>query len=123
VVVLLDAKRSRVYTAVFERRGDRYVGTGKPVEADPVRFLREQRALGGSCAVLGEGVHYHRPAVEASSLPVLAELLFPPRAETVYRLGVIRAAEVGFADRRALIPTYVRPPEAEEKWKQRHQAR
>jgi len=119
VVVILDAKRGRVYTAAFVRRNDRYVAVTAPVETDPARFLARQGAQGGSCAVLGEGVLYHRAVVEASGLEILPEAVYPPRAETVYRLGVSRASVGEFTDRRALVPTYVRPPEAEEKWAQR----
>ncbi len=147
VVVVLDAKRGRVYAAAFVRQDDRscggrrYVAAGDPVEAEPERFLASQSACGSvgptvgralptlqpvtgqtgksvpqSLAVLGEGVLYHRAAVEASGVPILPEALYTPRVETVYRLGVARANEGRFDDRRTLIPTYVRPPEAEEKW-------
>lgn len=118
-VVVLDAKRGRVYTAAFVRRDARYVAVTTPVETDPARFLADQGAQGGSCAVLGEGVLYHRAVVEASGLEILPEAVYPPRAETVYRLGVSRANAGRITDRRALVPTYVRPPEAEEKWAQR----
>ncbi len=117
--IVLDAKRGRVYAAVFVRKGDRYAPTANPVEADPARFLASCAALPGSCTVLGEGVIYHREVVEASGLTILAESFYPPRAETVYRLGVDRAKEGRFNDRRTLVPTYIRPPEAEEKWEQR----
>lgn len=120
VVVVLDAKRRRVYTAAFVRQDDRYLSVSDPVETDPVDFLAGQREIDESCAVLGEGVLYHREAVAASRLPILPESLYPPRAETVYRLGVARASEGRFINRRALIPTYIRPPEAEEKWTARH---
>lgn len=118
--VVLDAKRGRVYAACFVRDGGRYAPETEAIEADPSRFLAECAAKPGPCAVLGEGVLYHREAVEASGLTILAESLYPPRAEVVYRLGAVRAAEGRFTDRRSLIPTYVRPPEAEEKWEERH---
>jgi hypothetical protein len=35
----------------------------------------------------------------------------------VYRLGRAAAALGAFVDRRDLVPVYIRPPEAEEKWK------
>lgn len=119
VVVVLDAKRGRVYAAAFVRRDNGYAATGDPVEADPVSFLASQAAQGQSCAVLGEGIRYHLKAVEASGWPILPESLYRPRAETVYRLGLARAGEGRFDDRRTLVPTYVRPPEAEERWEQR----
>ncbi|MGD2110487.1 MAG: tRNA (adenosine(37)-N6)-threonylcarbamoyltransferase complex dimerization subunit type 1 TsaB [Phycisphaerae bacterium] len=120
VAVVLDAKRRRVYAAAFVLRGDRYVAVSQPVEAEPARFLAQQGAIDPDCTVLGEGVPYHRDAVDASGLSVLPEDLYRPRAQTVFRLGVVCAAEGRFVDRRSLVPTYVRPPEAEEKWRERH---
>ncbi|MGB2984947.1 MAG: tRNA (adenosine(37)-N6)-threonylcarbamoyltransferase complex dimerization subunit type 1 TsaB [Phycisphaerae bacterium] len=120
VVVVLDAKRGRVYAAAFVHKVNRYVPTCEPVEADPAQFLADHASRGGPCAVMGEGVLYHRAAVEASGLPILPELLYPPRAGTVYRLGLARARQGEFSKPRTLIPTYVRLPEAEEKWQQRH---
>jgi tRNA threonylcarbamoyladenosine biosynthesis protein TsaB len=118
--VVLDAKRGRVYAACFVREGGGYAPETDPIEVDPSPFLADCAAKPGSCAVLGEGVLYHRDAVEASGMVVLSESLFAPRAEAVYRLGVARAAEGRFTEPRSLIPTYVRPPEAEEKWEERH---
>lgn len=126
VTVILDAKRQRVYSATFARRpppdqgaarGGRYVAIDEPREVDPVAYLAKQKR---SCAVLGEGVRYHREAVAASALTILPEVMYPPRAETVYRLGVERAAQGQAVAARDLIPIYIRPPEAEEVWQARH---
>jgi len=126
VAVILDAKRQRVYSATFARRpppdkgearGGRYVAIDEPREADPVEYLAKQNR---SCAVLGEGVLYHREAVTTSGLTVLPEPVYPPRAETVYRLGVEAARQGHTIAARDLIPIYIRPPEAEEVWRARH---
>jgi len=117
VTVLLDAKRGHVYSAAFDFDGERYRASSSPVEADPLAFLNLQPA---DAAVLGEGVLYHRDAVAASGRRVLPESLFPPRAETVYRLGCESARRGEFVNARELIPVYIRPPEAEEVWTQRH---
>jgi tRNA threonylcarbamoyladenosine biosynthesis protein TsaB len=119
LVVVLDAKRGHVYTAAFAFDGQGFVATTPPVEADPAAFLASQ-PLG--CAILGEGVLYHREAIAASNRRILDERLYPPRPRTVYRLGRARAGRGEFVDRRALIPTYIRPPEAEEVWNRRHAA-
>lgn len=116
VAVVLDAKRNRVYTAAFIRQGGAYVATSEAIEADPFEFLAAQPE---DCAVLGEGVLYHRPAIESSNRRILPESLYRPRAETVYRLGFDRAERGQFSDPRSLIPTYIRPPEAEEVWERK----
>jgi tRNA threonylcarbamoyladenosine biosynthesis protein TsaB len=119
VAVVLDAKRNRVYTAAFVHHDGAYVPTCDAIEADPLAFLSTQP---DDCAVLGEGIVYHRAAIEKSLRPILPQSLYRPRAETVYRLGFERAERGEFSDRRNLVPTYIRPPEAEEVWerKQRH---
>ncbi len=113
VAVLLDAKRGHVYTAAFIYQSGRYVPTTPATEADPLAFLSAQSP---QLAVLGEGVLYHRAAVQASGRVILPETLFPPRAETVYRLGRSRALRGEFVSPREFVPTYIRPPEAEEVW-------
>ena len=129
VVVLLDAKRKHVYAAAFDLTEGRYAPVADPVEAEPRAFLEAHYLADASCAVLGEGVPVHREAIEMaagsveqeSGWKILDESLNAPRAETVYQLGRALAAAGAFVDRRAFVPTYVRPPEAEEKWLKRQQ--
>lgn len=123
LAVVLDAKRGHVYAATFQRRGPNdagsvgYVPAGDPIEANPAVFLAGQEP---SCAVMGEGVLYHQQAVRASGLQILDEATYRPRAEVVMALGAAAAKEGRFVQPRQLIPTYVRPPEAEEKWAAKH---
>ena len=116
VAVILDAKRGRVYTAEFIRRDDRFMIQRGPVEADPVEFLTQCAAGDGKCAVLGEGITYHQEAVSQSGLEALPKELHAPRPEVVFQLGYARSSRGEFGDWRTLTPTYIRPPEAEEKW-------
>jgi len=117
VAVLLDAKRQNVFAAVFALDGDRYVATTPARELDPRTFLA---GLPPSCAVLGEGVAYHRAAVDSSGLTVLTEPLNRAKAEVVWRLGRLGAATEGYDDPRMLVPIYIRRPEAEEVWERKH---
>lgn len=113
VAVVLDAGRARVYAAWYQRGADDMTPGSQPAEVDPYEFLL---TLPEHVAVMGEGITYHRPAIERSGRRILPEALWPPRAETVYRLGLAHARKGRLVDRRQLIPVYVRPPEAEEKW-------
>ena len=117
VAVILDAKRQRVYAATFQRHDGRYLPEWGPAEVEPASFLED---LDPRCAVTGDGVPCHREAVAASGLPVLPKSLFAPRVETVYSLGRVRLQESLGVGHRTLLPLYVRPPEAEERWEQRH---
>lgn len=123
VAVLLDAKRGHVYAAAFKRTRDSLTDTApgtaayapicEPAEADPGAFLA---VCDRNCAVMGEGVLYHLKAVADSGLRVLPEESYRPRAEIVFALGIDAASKGRFSEPRDLIPTYIRPPEAEEKW-------
>lgn len=113
VAVVLDAKRGNVYAAWYRRNGAVMVPQSTAADVEPFAFLS---GLPADCAVLGEGVTYHRAAIERASRMILPEPLWPPRAETVYRLGYAKALAGQFVNRRDLIPIYIRPPEAEEKF-------
>lgn len=116
LAVVLDAKRRQVYAAVFRLVDDRYQKTVDACVMTPAELLaRAPRPL----AVLGEGVDYHRQALTGSDVDLLpAERR--PRAEVVYQLGWQLAEANQFADPKALIPIYLRRPEAEEVWNARH---
>jgi tRNA threonylcarbamoyladenosine biosynthesis protein TsaB len=117
VAVLLDAKRQQVYAAAFamDAGGCRRI-IGASLE-DPVALLaRCPRPL----AVLGEGINYHRAAVEASGARVLDPGLWGGRPEHIFAEGLALARDNAFTPGGDLIPFYIRRPEAEEKWEQLH---
>jgi tRNA threonylcarbamoyladenosine biosynthesis protein TsaB len=139
VVPILDAKRGQVFAARYERAlpvapagaaPPPLVRVTDPALVDPQSFLEEAaaraRTLAGAgrppaVAVLGEGVDYYRPAIHA--VPAAVELdhtLWPGRAIEVYRLGLARAAAGHFSDPAALLPLYIRLPEAEEVYRKKH---
>lgn len=117
VGVVLDAKRSHTYAALFRRAGQSYSPVTAPAELDPARFVA---SLPVEARLLGEGITYHRAAIEASGIEILPEEFWPPRAETVYKLAREQFLTGRTTDRCSLIPIYVRPPEAEEKYRLRH---
>jgi len=71
-------------------------------------------------AVIGEGINYHREAIDASGADVLERLLWWPQASNVHHLGWRLAERGAFTPTRELVPLYVRRPEAEELWEKRH---
>lgn len=118
LVVLLDAKRQRVYAAAFVLDGPGYRRITEPAEWDPEELAA---TLPAGCAAVGEGIAYHQPAVERAGLTILPEELNRPRAEVVQALGSARSAAGEYDDLASLVPIYVRRPEAEEVWERRHQ--
>ncbi|MCP4246143.1 MAG: tRNA (adenosine(37)-N6)-threonylcarbamoyltransferase complex dimerization subunit type 1 TsaB [bacterium] len=123
LVVLLAAKRGHVFAAAFRLAADRYDAVTEPAEWE-VQALAA--TVPPACAALGEGIAYHRAAVDRAVFTVLPEELNRPRAEVVHRIGYTRAgagAGAGtFDDLTTLVPIYVRRPEAEEVWERRHRA-
>ncbi len=122
VVVMLDAKRRRVFASAFERRGDRFHPVTPAAEVDPRAFCAHQPR---PCAVMGDGWRgLAQPSRGATDdgLVILPEELNRPRAEVVFCLGARRAAEGAFDNPRQLVPIYIRRPEAEEVWERRHGA-
>lgn len=117
VAVVLDAKRQQVFGAVYEFVGGEYRRLTGPNLDAPAAILA---AAPQPIFVIGEGVDYHRRAIEASGAVVLDESLWLPTAANVYKLGRRLAAQGRFTAARDLVPCYVRRPEAEELWEKRH---
>ncbi len=117
VAVVLDAKRGQVYAAAFEVHGGECRKIVDAHLADPLAFLR---GCPHPVAVLGEGVPYHRPAIEAAGARILPEDLWWPRAEHVFQVGQALAREGRYTPSGDLMPLYIRRPEAEEKWEKLH---
>jgi tRNA threonylcarbamoyladenosine biosynthesis protein TsaB len=118
LVVILDAKRHRVFAARYSLREDQYVRETEPAEVDPAVVLSE---LPAGWAAVGEGIAYHADAVRQAHLRVLPEELNRARAETVHRLGYRLARRGRFDDPEQLVPIYLRRPEAEEVWERQHE--
>ena len=124
VAVLVDAKRGRAYAAAFTRQDEHtYASDSESAEVDPADFLAEQARIDPTSGVLGSGAVGYAEAVGRSGLLALPESLFAPKADVVYRLGARLATLGRFVDHRFLVPLYIRRPEAEEKWAQRHPKR
>lgn len=113
LAVLLDAKRAQVFAGVYDLAEGRCRTVTDAHLTDP-------RALLATCprplAILGEGIPYHRQAVDASGARVLDETLWWPQAENVYQVGLRMARNGHYVDAGNMLPLYIRRPEAEEKW-------
>ena len=115
LAVILDAKRGQVFGAIFSLLGEAYQPDEAPRLTEPAALLKEGEKL----SVIGEGIDYHRPAVEASGANLIDRSMWSPRAAGVYRLGWELARADHFAPPRELLPCYIRKPEAEELWEKR----
>ena len=114
-MIVLDAKRGQIFTARY-RRSD---ATQPWQEAEPARLDTLAAMLtraGRPVYLIGEGIPYHRQPITASAdVIVTDEATWRARAATVSQLGAAMAQAGLFTDAAALVPLYVRLPEAEEK--------
>jgi len=118
LAVVLDAQRRQAYVASFDLDGADYVQRGEILVGDPKTLLLETPK---PAAVLGEGVAFHRADVEASGLAILSETTWAARADNVLHVGRRLADQGEYVPANHLVPIYIRPPEAEERWQERHQ--
>jgi len=121
LVVALDAKRGQIFGARYVRQGSGMVRTAGPALVDPAEFVHQTPS---PLAVLGEGVDYHRAALEAGATPAgyveLERRLWTPQAAAVHALAWAQAQRGEFADPGTLLPVYIRLAEAEEVWNRKH---
>lgn len=68
--------------------------------------------------LLGEGILYHHKFIPADNAAVIVtdEAAWTARASAVVKIGHELALAGQFADPDTLVPVYIRPPEAEEKF-------
>ncbi|HKQ50136.1 MAG TPA: tRNA (adenosine(37)-N6)-threonylcarbamoyltransferase complex dimerization subunit type 1 TsaB [Phycisphaerae bacterium] len=115
LAVILDAKRGQVFGATFTMVGEAYRRDGEARLVEPAVLLHE----GSRLSVMGEGIDYHRAAVETSGAAIIERTLWTPRAGGVHRLGWEMSQAGLFTPPHELIPFYLRRPEAEEVWEKR----
>lgn len=113
-VIVLDAKREQVYTAVYANEG------GAPMVREPAH-LDDLRAVLARVPrplhLIGEGIPYHRKFVPQGEPGVIetGPEFWQARAASVVEVGNLLARQGQFTDPDLLTPIYIRRPEAEEK--------
>lgn len=113
-VVVMDAKRGQVFTASFSRDD---AGEWQERRAARVDVLKHVVAAEPRPVVLvGEGLVHHLTEAEAGVERAGPEL-GAARAEALGRIGFSLGRRGEFANPLTLVPTYIRLPEAEEKWR------
>ena len=113
--VVIDARRGKIWGQRFERTG----GKSYPWSATDAGGLTTIRDLAAELPrpawLVGEGVAYHRDALDPADARLEVSDDATPRVRVVAGLGAAMASRGDFADPFALVPAYVRRPEAEEK--------
>jgi tRNA threonylcarbamoyladenosine biosynthesis protein TsaB len=114
--IVLDAKRSQIYTALYHRDTD--AEPWKTVEDAHLDSLSQLLSRAPRpIHLLGEGIPFHESFIPKEEGIFIASVeSWRCRAEAVGELGYAIASRAEFADPLKLTPIYIRPPEAEEKY-------
>jgi tRNA threonylcarbamoyladenosine biosynthesis protein TsaB len=114
---ILDAKRKQVYSAGFRWQGGRLEKVLPECVINPSDLMA---ALGRPLWITGEGIDYHTESFSGREGVIFTDREFwLGRAENVLKIGTRLAEQDQFTSIHNFIPTYVRLPEAEEKWQLR----
>ena len=114
-VIVLDAKREQVFTAVYANEG----GAAVVREAAHLDALADVLArVPRPVHLIGEGIPYHQAFIPADDPRVIVTPpeLWQARAAAVVEIGYAMARNGGFVEPDRLVPVYVRRAEAEEKY-------
>ena len=115
IVIVLDAKRDQIFTARFRRSGDSFV-VEEPAHLDSLADVLHRTSR--PVHLIGEGIPFHEKFIPKNDAGVIVTPsdLWQARAEFVAQIGWNMARNNQFTDPDRLTPTYIRLPEAEEKW-------
>jgi tRNA threonylcarbamoyladenosine biosynthesis protein TsaB len=121
LIVVLDAKRDQIFTARYEQQQERW-HEREAAHLDTLAAILDRAPR--PVHLIGEGIPYHEKFIppDRNGIIVTGESTWRARASVVARLGIELAAVGRFTDADQFTPTYVRKPEAEEKYEQRQQS-
>lgn len=120
----MDARCQQVYQALFEVRNGQVIRLCEDRALTIAELTDELKSLGKPVLLTGDGAHVCEPAFAEKGI---AFRLAPPHLRYQRAYGVARAAEQAFAqgrgvDAAALLPTYLRLPQAQRELKRRQAA-
>jgi tRNA threonylcarbamoyladenosine biosynthesis protein TsaB len=116
VAVVVDARRTQVYAALYANVGLLFFREEGPLLADPAEFARR---LPRPTYVAGDALEKYRDAFTLSGLEHLPGKASRPSAANTGLLGEKAYILGERVDIHAIQPLYMRLPEAEEKWRNR----
>ncbi len=117
---ILDARKGEIYTAFYRYEGGTYPQLQSPIEAiDPRKLVLKIKEL---TLFFGNGVKTYG-ALLKENLQHLAMFPLPPfhipHGSTVAKLGMERLERGEILDLSNFTPLYIRPSEAELKWREK----
>lgn len=111
LAVILDAKRSQFFIAVYEETPDTI---WKKVLPDCLMTAEEflSRFTDKPIVLTGEGLVFYKDKFTGPNVSVLDEKFWNPSAANIHKLGWHKAQNGEFSDPLTLIPNYIRGPDA-----------
>ena len=109
IAVILDAKRSQFFVAVYEKQNQKWEKT-----VDDCLMTVEQFHQWAGCKgvwLTGEGLMYYKESFKAETSEFFDETLWNPKASKVYMLGLPKAQAGNLADPVTLVPKYIQRPD------------
>jgi tRNA threonylcarbamoyladenosine biosynthesis protein TsaB len=116
-LIVLDAKRGQIFGARFTQEAN-HIKEAEPAHLDTLgdMLVRSPRPV----YLIGEGIPFHQGAIaDDAGILITPEESWRAKASVVAQLGWQMSQAGEFSDAQALTPTYIRRPEAEEKWEAR----
>ncbi len=111
---VLDAKRGQVYAAGFRWSADAFEKVIDDRAIHPAELLA---ALPRPLWIVGEGIDYHLNELRGPDVVIADREYWRPRAAGVFVLGRALDAAGRYVKHDQLVPTYIRLPEPEEKYR------
>ncbi|MHC4122366.1 MAG: tRNA (adenosine(37)-N6)-threonylcarbamoyltransferase complex dimerization subunit type 1 TsaB [Planctomycetota bacterium] len=120
VAVILDAKRSQFFTAVFEKSNKKWQKTIADCLMTAQQFIKTFSDSKRPIWLLGEGLVYYKDKFQTKGIKFFDQRYWYPKAQKIAQLGYKKALNKEFAHPLTLQPNYLRVPEAEENWFKKH---
>ncbi len=120
VCLMLDARRSEVYAAVYKWENNSFRTVIEPVSIKPEALLEK---LQGDVLFAGEGALLYREKIigamkEKAVFAALDKMV--PSPANVAMLGLIKALRGEYTEISETVPVYIRRSEAEVKWSEKN---
>jgi tRNA threonylcarbamoyladenosine biosynthesis protein TsaB len=120
LILVLDAKRDQIFTARFERTAPNQPWQERePAHLDSLTAMLHRTPK--PVHLLGEGIPHHQKFIPHDpTIHITPQPTWQPRAAAVAQIGHHHARQNHFTNPDLFTPTYIRKPEAEEKWEAIH---
>ena len=116
VVPIMDARRSQVYTAVYDCVGSKITRISDYMACDFDEVADMTRKKGKRTIFLGDGVAVHRGGITSSGFSIAADTFLLQRAASVGAIALETASHAAI-DANQFEPFYIRPSQAEREYK------